>query len=185
MAYQYRGTNRDTLETEPARRPAAPKGTFNPERCGTYSGYRQHQQSRTRACQPCKDAQSAYTRDYYEKRGGRPKVAIPSTRKRSVGKNPKNGSGCGTYNGHAAHKRAGTPACAPCLDALREYKRAREQARAAGDVGKRGPAPFDPARCGDYAGYKQHQRTGVPACLPCRQASAEHTKAYRAKAVAA
>lgn len=178
MAYTYRGTNRDTLDPTPARRPAVGKGEFNPDRCGTYSGYRQHQTHKSPACQPCKDAMAAYSREYYERIGGRPKVAVKSDRKRGPGKNPRNGSGCGTYNGHAAHKRAGTPACEPCKEALRAYKREREQARAAG--GEKPKKAFDQSLCGTRPGYQQHLRHKVPACLDCRRATAEYTRAYRA-----
>jgi hypothetical protein len=180
MAYVYRGTKLDALEPEPVRR--AP-GVFNPDRCGTTSGYNQHQVHGTPACRPCKDAQSEYRRAYYERIGGRPRVKAHSDRKRGTGKAPKNGTGCGTYNGHAAHKRDGTPACDPCKAAAREYKRVREQAKAVGAA--KAVAVFDPSRCGTRAGYQQHYRHRIPACLPCRSANAEHGRTWRAKAVAA
>lgn len=50
-------------------------------------------------------------------------------RKRGQGKNNKHGTGCGTNNGWAAHKRANEPVCNDCYWAHREY--ANEVAREA------------------------------------------------------
>lgn len=41
------------------------------------------------------------------------------------------------------------------------------------------PGEFDPAKCGEYRGVKQHYRHGVELCDPCRKAHSEYQKARR------
>jgi hypothetical protein len=191
MAY-VRGARRSSLVTkltvsEPqatlAAAPAAPRPkvtrVFDPSKCGTYAGYRQHDRYNVPTCDPCKDAMAAYSRDYYDRIGGRPKPEVPSTVKRGPGKNPKHGSGCGTYNGYGAHHRAGTPVCDPCKEARRAYRKERDRAVKAGDGRKRRKA-FDPTLCGTRSGYQQHLRHENTACMDCRRASAAYIRAYRA-----
>lgn len=44
---------------------------------------------------------------------------------------------------------------------------------------------FDPSKCGERKGYKQHQNHGVPQCDACKAAHNEYMKDYyRAKAAA-
>ena len=38
---------------------------------------------------------------------------------------------------------------------------------------------FDPAKCGEYRGVKQHYRYGVEMCDACRKAHSDYQKAYR------
>lgn len=38
---------------------------------------------------------------------------------------------------------------------------------------------FDPDKCGDYAGWNQHQSLGVPICDQCRAAYTEYQRQYR------
>lgn len=169
----------ETQETEPEATRAKITKSFDPSKCGTYAGYKQHGRYNVPACDPCKDAQAAYSREYYDQIGGRLKPDVPSTQKRGLGKNPKHGSGCGTYNGYSAHIRKGTPVCEPCRDARRAYKRGLELAQTTGD-GRRRPKVFDPTMCGTRPGYQQHLRHGIPACMECRRASAEYLRNYRA-----
>lgn len=35
---------------------------------------------------------------------------------------------------------------------------------------------FDPSACGTYAGYRRHQKWGVPACQDCKDAMAAYTR---------
>lgn len=55
--YKYRGTNHDT--DTPLPRQINP---FDPTKCGTYAGYRQHENTGTPKCRPCKDAATRYKR---------------------------------------------------------------------------------------------------------------------------
>ncbi len=36
-------------------------------------------------------------------------------------------------------------------------------------------------KCGTYAGYQRHTRRKEPACDPCKAASAEHSREFRAR----
>lgn len=44
--------------------------------------------------------------------------------------------------------------------------------------------PFNPERCGDYAGWMHHRRTNTPACEPCHAAYLKKQSEYGAKAYA-
>lgn len=35
---------------------------------------------------------------------------------------------------------------------------------------------FDPSVCGTYAGYRRHQKWGVPACRPCMEGQAAYSR---------
>jgi hypothetical protein len=107
VAYQYRGTT--TVEEEPEIIHAP--GKFNPQKCGTMAGYRQHQKLGIGQCQPCKDACASYARDYYHRR-------------RKTGYTPFVGfdpSACGTYAGWARHRRSDVPPCDACKVAHSDY----------------------------------------------------------------
>ena len=111
MAYTYRGTIRDIEEEpQPVFRTV---GEFDPAKCGTYAGYRAHQKYKVPACRECKDAQAAYSRDYIERCGGRPRLA---PREFQPG-------ACGTYAGYARHLRSPVPPCPECHKAWLEYRR--------------------------------------------------------------
>ena len=43
----------------------------------------------------------------------------------------------------------------------------------------RKPQPFNDDRCGELAGYKRHQRTGVPICDKCRAANTNMVRQWR------
>lgn len=47
------------------------------------------------------------------------------------------------------------------------------------------PAPFDPAKCGERRGYKQHYRHGQEPCDACRAANSAYLAARRAAELAA
>lgn len=125
MGYKYRGTIHDLEPVEPAPAPKAkPKkprtGLFDPAKCGTHAGYKQHARHNTVACGPCKAANSAYGREYAARRKLGPIVK---------GFNP---SRCGTYAGYARHRRSDVPACMPCrvahADYINGYRAARKAA---------------------------------------------------------
>jgi hypothetical protein len=118
MAYTYKGTVRDLEEDHQPQRQRV--GAFDPSKCGTYAGYRAHQTYGVPACQDCKDAQAAYTRDYIERRGGWPQ---PTTQEFKPG-------ACGTYAGFTRHKRAGDAPCSKCREAYALYMRDYRQRRA-------------------------------------------------------
>lgn len=121
MAYQYRGTIHDLNDVEPEPvqvRPVAgpktkrrPRG-FNPSLCGIYAGYKQHERTGTEKCQPCKDANAAYSRDY--------EARLKTGQIRVIGRG-FNPSACGTRAGYDRHHRHNVPACGPCAEASRVY----------------------------------------------------------------
>lgn len=41
---------------------------FDPSKCGTYAGYRQHVRHKNTKCEPCRESYKAYMADYREKR---------------------------------------------------------------------------------------------------------------------
>lgn len=105
MAYQYRGTTFEEIEETP-NRPQKHHG-FDPDACGTYAGYRRHQKWGVPACQECRDAMAAYSRDRYVKRP--PKSFNPDA--------------CGTWTGWQRHNYYGVPPCEACREAGRDYQR--------------------------------------------------------------
>jgi hypothetical protein len=44
----------------------------------------------------------------------------------------------------------------------------------------RKPLAFNTDKCGTKAGYRQHQRRGIPMCNQCRNAQAEYMRGYNA-----
>lgn len=118
MAYRYRGTNHDADVTHAPERPASTPGpkpkpiTFDPTKCGTFPGYQQHRRTGTPKCQPCKDANAAYSRDYEAR------LKTGQVSKLGQGFNPV---ACGTYQGYCHHQRHNVPACNPCRQASREH----------------------------------------------------------------
>jgi hypothetical protein len=121
MAYQYRGDIHDVEELD------TPRVSGH----GTYAGYRRHQSEGSVACQDCKDAQATYSREYYEKRGGRTRHARKAPEDRlKMGRKPIHGTGCGTPAGAQQHYRAGTPVCDACRQAMSEYRRNRKRVAA-------------------------------------------------------
>lgn len=67
MGYQYRGKIRDVSEPAPIRPTSTPgpkpRG-FDPRKCGTRAGYKQHERHGQKPCAPCTAANTAYTSDY-------------------------------------------------------------------------------------------------------------------------
>lgn len=169
MAYSYKGTIHD-LDT-PAPKPVT-QGKhygFDPSACDTYAGYRRHQKWGVPACQPCKDAMAAYSRDRYQPK--QPKAFDPSA--------------CGTWAGWSRHRYHDVPLCDPCKTAANDYQRqyrtTRREAKRARPVTV---GIFDPSACGTYGGYKRHYRHGTDACPACLTAYADYMKDYRTRRAA-
>ena len=121
MAYQYRGTIRDVTEPQPEPAKSRPKskpgpkprpGIFDPAKCGTYAGYKQHGAYGIEACQPCKDANAASSRSYEAR------LKAGGVRRHGRGFQP---DACGTRAGYCRHQRHKVPACGPCAEASRIY----------------------------------------------------------------
>ena len=113
MAYVYRGTIRDEPEIyAPKRTAKIPLRDFNPDKCGTYAGYRRHIRYQIPVCATCRVAQRAYDREYDKRRNGRsvlgPSIFQPNK--------------CGTTAGYWQHRRYDIDVCPECRDALRAYK---------------------------------------------------------------
>jgi len=87
---------------------------FDPSACGIAAGYRRHQKHGVPACQPCKDATAAYSR---ERRQAAPAEFRPDA--------------CGTWAGWHRHRYHGIPACDACKAAAREYQAQYRAARRA------------------------------------------------------
>lgn len=115
MGYVYGGTEFDAHlpvpeKPKPKRDPKpAPQ---DPKACGTYAGYRRHIKAKEPTCQPCKDANAAYARDYdVRNKAGRIKKGWTPDK-------------CGTVAGWNLHNRHAYPMCAACRDAYRVYRNA-------------------------------------------------------------
>lgn len=117
--YVYRGTERDAhlpIEEQKKKLGRIP----GPRNCGTRSGYVTHRKKKEPACQPCKDANQAYSIDYNER------VANRQIKKGWTDEK------CGTLAGYKAHYRHAMPMCEPCRQANRDRCReSREAKRAA------------------------------------------------------
>lgn len=121
MGYTYRGTVRDVVEEAP-QRPVSPwkHKPFDQSKCGTYAGYKQHQNCGVAPCQPCKDAAAAYQREL--------KARHAAGLVKRVFRDDK----CGTLAGYSRHKRHNHPVCDDCASARAEYRAAYyEKERAA------------------------------------------------------
>lgn len=103
MGYTYNGTLRDVEESEPVN--LRKHDGFDPSACGTYAGYRRHQKWDVPACQDCKDAMAAYSRDRYQ---AKPAGFRPDK--------------CGTWAGWHRHRYHGVPTCDRCKAAAREFQ---------------------------------------------------------------
>jgi|GEM_PF-2233876 len=131
MSYVYRGTQRDVTpeSAAPAPRPASTPGpkpkprVFDPSKCGTHAGYRQHRRYGIEACDRCLAANAAYHREWTKARRV-PKAARP------VG--VYDPEFCGTHKGYNRHQRHNTTPCTPCRaghnEHMREYKASRKAA---------------------------------------------------------
>ncbi len=114
MGYVWKGT---TPAGEPE--PTVPEPTrghrpWNPELCGTYPGYAQHQRHGIEACRDCRAANNEYNRAITRNPDGTLKLA----------RTPFDASACGTYKGAMRHRRRGLPICRACRDAYNAANRA-------------------------------------------------------------
>ena len=107
MAYTYRGTVRDQ-NTEPETK--APGAEFDPSKCGTLAGHKQHRKFDTTVCQPCRDAFNAYYRD------------LRVRRKAGLLERTFRDDKCGTLAGYSRHIRHEVPVCDDCREARRTYR---------------------------------------------------------------
>jgi len=108
MGYQYRGNIRD-VEDDPT--PTQPnRAEFDPAKCGTYAGYKQHQNHGVYPCQSCKDATAAYQRELKVRREAGLVVRGFKDDK------------CGTRAGYNRHIRYQVPLCDGCREARRAWR---------------------------------------------------------------
>lgn len=125
MAYKWNGAP-ELAETAPVLTTAAPKarpkpctGVFDPTKCGTPPGYKQHRKHDQEACGDCKAAAAAYGREYAAR------VKLNGVRR---GFNPDK---CGTRAGYRRHEHSDVPTCGPCRAANSERSNAYRAARKA------------------------------------------------------
>ena len=102
--YVWNGTPEPPKPPRPRTpRKQADVGTY----CGTRTGYAIHKRGKEKACQPCKEAENAYSREYRRKiHNG---LLTPPT--------PFNPDACGTMTGYRRHQRHRVTICQPCRDA--------------------------------------------------------------------
>ena len=48
----------------------------------------------------------------------------------------------------------------------------------ASGVPEKAPVPFDPSKCGEARGYKQHRNHGQEPCQPCKDGAAAYRRAW-------
>lgn len=107
---------------EPPKAKPGPKPkprVFDPDRCGTVPGYKQHRKHHQDACAPCKAAMATYGREYAAR------VKLNGVRR---GFNPDK---CGTRAGYRRHEHSDVPTCGPCRAANSERSNAYRAARKA------------------------------------------------------
>lgn len=136
-----------------------PKPVFDPLKCGTLPGYKQHHRHGQEPCGPCKAVNAEASR---RSRVPKPRVLKP----------------CGTHAAYTRHIKAGEKPCAPCLAGHAAYE-AKNRRGANGRL-RLIVAPLNPAKCGTYAGYKAHTNRGQKACQPCSAARTEYYLAQKA-----
>ena len=107
--YVYRGTTSDIEDEQPE--PEKAPAVFDPSKCGTLPGYKQHHKFTIAPCQPCKDAAAKYHREYRVRAKNGETVARFSP------------DSCGTLTGYHRHMRHNVTVCVPCRAARNEYKR--------------------------------------------------------------
>ena len=169
MAYQYRGTVRDTEPEDLLPDPSTPgpqRRPFDPAKCGTRAGFKQHARHDEDPCVRCVEANRAY-QDAYNKA------------RRAVTRRPLVLRPCGTNAAYARHITHGEDPCDPCTVAHAEYQRKNR-------IGPDGKtrltvAPLNPDSCGEYKGYKAHIRRGQDPCDPCAAAQVEYFQDWKAK----
>jgi hypothetical protein len=129
MAYVYKGTQRDLEPVEPyipRKGKPGPKPkplVFDPSKCGSQKGYKQHRRHGQEACDPCKAGNAAYHREWTKAR------QVPKA-ERPVG--VYDPEFCGSHKGYNRHQRRNTTPCTPCRaghnEHMREYKASRKAA---------------------------------------------------------
>jgi len=70
MGYVYRGNQFDAHE--PITGPVRPIGPRTGPLCGTRSGYMAHRKKKEDPCQPCREANTAYSAEWSSRRKYRP-----------------------------------------------------------------------------------------------------------------
>lgn len=163
MAYVYKGTVRD-VEPAPVRNASTPgpKPVFDPAKCGTMPGYKQHLRHNTDPCDPCRAANAEHSATYRARKPKTVRVLKP----------------CGTHAAYNRHLKNGEAPCDACTEGHRIYQ-ANKRLDPAGRV-RLTLAPLDPTKCGTYAGYKAHTSRGQKACPPCAAARTAYAEAHKA-----
>lgn len=110
--YVYRGTIFD-VPAEPRKKR---QGVFNPDSCGTRSGYKQHQRFREPACEKCLAACAEHMAEW-RRRQAKP-IFDPAK--------------CGTVAGHSQHRNHRVPLCEKCRQANIDDCRDRREKRKKG-----------------------------------------------------
>ena len=106
--YVWKGTP-EPPKPAPKRKPRQqpPVGKY----CGTRTGFAIHKQGGEKPCQPCRDAENAYSREYQRKVYNG--ILTPAA--------PFNPDACGTMPGYRRHRRRRVPVCEPCKAARKVY----------------------------------------------------------------
>lgn len=109
-------------------------------KCGTLGGRARHMRLKERLCQPCKDAQNAYQREYKKRKNAAKAKVTPirpaPVRKRKTPKIrvnpnlPPRPETCGTIAGRSNHLRRGQKMCLACATVYNTHQRAVRRSRA-------------------------------------------------------
>lgn len=127
--YVYRGTQPDlepVVPHIPRKGKPGPKPkplVFDPSKCGSHKGYKQHQRHGVEICDGCRKANADYHRDW---RAAQPPRA-PKERAAGV----FDPACCGTPQGYDRHVRNNTRTCLPCRAAHTERHRTYRATRKA------------------------------------------------------
>lgn len=131
---------------------------------GTRAGAHLHRIRGVPLCEPCKEAERAYQREYRRKVASGEHIPVKQVTAR-----------CGTTSGAAVHRRRGEDVCEACKAAERAYKREYNRKIASGE---HLPDECAHAPCGTSAGYQRHRRRNEPPCDLCRAANTELKRQY-------
>lgn len=161
--YVYKGTIRD-VEPAPVRDASTPgpKPVFDPAKCGTMPGYKQHLRYNTDPCGPCRAANAEHSAAYRARKPKTVRVLKP----------------CGTHAAYNRHLKNGEAPCEECTVAHAAYQSTQRRDEAGRT--RLTVKPLDPGSCGTYNGYRSHLRRGQTPCPPCAEARAVYYEAWKA-----
>jgi hypothetical protein len=149
-----------------------------PQEHGTIKGFHQHRDNRTSICDACRVAQKSYMDEQAKLAlGNLPGMKEEAEQRRKIGR-PISPIIHGSYSGYQKHLSRNIKMCAPCREAMRQYRQAQRENGP--DFVARPPGrPPEPIKHGTYAGYRQEVRRGIDPCELCKEAQKAYRKSLR------